>query len=51
MFENRVLRKYFGLRGRKRRENGEDCMLRSFVIVFFPKHYLGDHVEEEEMGG
>jgi hypothetical protein len=31
VFENRVLRKYLDLRGRKWREDGEDCIMRSFL--------------------
>jgi hypothetical protein len=31
MFGHRLLKKYFGLRGRKWHEAGEDCMMRSFI--------------------
>jgi hypothetical protein len=31
VFENRVLRRKFGPRGRKWREAGEDCITRSFI--------------------
>jgi hypothetical protein len=32
MFENRVLRRIFGPRRDERRENGENFIMRSFVI-------------------
>jgi len=38
------------LRGRKRREAGNDCIMRSFVIVRFTKYYYGDQIEEDETG-
>jgi hypothetical protein len=31
VFENRVVRRMFGTRGRKWRETGEDCIMRSFL--------------------
>jgi hypothetical protein len=31
VFENRVLRRIFGPKGKKRRETGEDCIMRSFI--------------------
>jgi hypothetical protein len=31
VFENRVLRQHIVLRGRKWREAGEDCIMRSFI--------------------
>jgi hypothetical protein len=31
VFENRVLRRIFGQRGRKWQDFGEDCIMRSFI--------------------
>jgi hypothetical protein len=31
VFENRLLMEYLDLRGRKWREAGEDCIMRSFI--------------------
>jgi hypothetical protein len=31
VFENRVLGEYLDLRGRKWQEDGEDCIMRSFI--------------------
>jgi hypothetical protein len=41
-----VLRRIFG----PKREDGEDYIMRSFILVCFTK-YWGDQVKEDEMGG
>jgi hypothetical protein len=41
MFENRMLRKIFGPRGKKYREAGERCIMRSFMIAT-PQQLLFD---------
>jgi hypothetical protein len=38
MCENRVLREYLELRGRKWREGGEDCIMRSFITCTLHKY-------------
>jgi hypothetical protein len=40
VFENKVLRRIFGLKGRKWREAGEDCIMRSFVTCTLYKILL-----------
>jgi hypothetical protein len=40
------------LRGRKWRENGEDCIIRSFITTLrFANYYEGDKIKKGEMGG
>jgi hypothetical protein len=48
VLENRVLRKTFGLRGRKRHETGENCIVRSFMI--FISHQLFRSKTEAKCG-
>jgi hypothetical protein len=43
VFENRVLRKIFELRGMKFQDNGEICILRSFIICALHEILLGSN--------
>ena len=43
--------KYFNLRARKKKEAGENCIIRSLFIVFLSKYNSGDQIKEDEMGG
>jgi hypothetical protein len=40
VFENRVLRRIFGPKRERERENGENCITRSFVICTLRQVYL-----------
>jgi hypothetical protein len=41
VFENRVLRRIFGPKGMRGRENGGSCTMRSFIICTHPQISLG----------
>jgi hypothetical protein len=41
VFENRVLREYLDLRGRKGQEAEEDCIMRSFITYTLHQALLG----------
>jgi hypothetical protein len=51
VFEHGKLRRIFGPRRRRWREAGEDFIMRSFITVRFTRHYQGDQVKEDEVGG
>jgi hypothetical protein len=51
VFENRALRRIFGPRGRKWREAGEDCVMRSFITCTHHQILSGCQIQENEMGG
>jgi hypothetical protein len=38
------------LRGMKREEGEENCIMRSFIIVHSNKYYYNDLIKEDEMG-
>jgi hypothetical protein len=50
MFENRMLRTIFGLKGRKWWEAGEDCIMKSIITCTLHRILLGD-LMKEEVGG
>ena len=50
VFENRVLRKYFSLRGTRLQGSGENYIIRS-LMIFNAQHFSGDTIEKNEMGG
>jgi hypothetical protein len=50
VFENRVLRRIFGLKRDEVMEIGENCIMRSFITLLFAKHNCNDQVKEYEKG-
>jgi hypothetical protein len=51
VFENRVLKRIFVPKRVKRREAGEDCIMRRFINRMLHKILLVDKINEDEVGG
>jgi len=48
-FENRVLRRYVGLRWRKQLEAGENYIMRSFMTRSYPIHNITRVIKSRDM--
>jgi hypothetical protein len=46
VFENRVLRGLFGLRGTRRHRSGENYIMRSLVMFLLTRYLSGDQIEK-----
>jgi hypothetical protein len=47
MFDNRVRRKTSGPTKDRKRENGEDCIMKRFISVLHSKYFCGEALLKE----